>query len=56
VSKKSHTTENTDGDYILGSTGRFDFGIVKGGKVAFADCSVKDHRIDEVLDFLQSLD
>jgi hypothetical protein len=54
VSKKSHTTENTDGDYILASTSRFDFADVKGGRVAFADCSVKDHGISEVLDFLRS--
>lgn len=55
ISKKSHTTENTENDYILGNTGRFSFDEVKGGSVTFAECSVKDHEINEVLEFLKSL-
>jgi len=55
ISKKSHTTENTDNDYILYDSSRFSFDKVQGGSVRFAECSVKEHDIGSVLEFLKSL-
>lgn len=59
LSKRSHTNESNDNDYLVDSNERFSFESVKGGKIKFVNYSIEKQEVlskDDLQIFRQHLE